>query len=73
MPPKKVSKGDSRLGRKTRRNEIKDRSSLAEVLTPVGQRAQEAIPKEDQDSTPQDLSPIHENLVTAAASTSDNC
>ena len=74
MPPKKVSKGDSRLGRKTRQNKIKDRSSLAEVSTPVGQRAQEAIPKEDiQDSTPQDLLPIRENLVTAAASTSDNC
>ena len=73
MPPKKVSKGDSRLGRKTRRNEIKDRSSLAEVSTPVGERAQEAIPEEDiQDSTPQDLSPIRENLVTEAASTSVN-
>ena len=70
MPPKKVSTGDSRLGRKTRQNEIKDRSSLAEVSTPVGQRAQETIPEEDKDSTPPDLSPISENLVTAAASTS---
>ena len=75
MPPKKVLKGDSRLGRKTRRNEIKDRSSLAEVPTPVGQRAQEAIPEEDiQDSMSQDLLPIRENLVTTAgASTSNNC
>ena len=64
-----------------RRNRINKRSekkeqdqrildSLAESSTPVG-----TVPKEDiQDSTPQDLSPIRENLVTtAAASTSDNC
>ena len=71
MPPKKVSKVDSRLGRKTRRNEIKDKSSLANVATPVGQRAHKSIPEEDKE-TPPDLSPIHENLVTEAASTSVN-
>ena len=72
MPPKEVSKVDSRLGRKTRRNEVKDKSSLANVATPVGQRAHESIPEEDKETAP-DLSPIRENLVTAAASTSDKC
>ena len=66
MPPKKVSKVDSRLGRMTRRNEIKDKSSLANIATPVGQRAHESIPEEDKE-TPQDLSPIRENLVTTAS------
>ena len=81
MPPKKVSgkkvsEGDSkRIGRHTRRNITKDRSSLAESSTPVGQRPQEVITKDViQDNTPQDLSLIRENLVTtAAASTSNNC
>ena len=72
MPPKKVSKEDSRLGRKTRRNEIKDKNSLANVATPVGQRAHESIPEGEDKGTPQDLSPIRENLVTEAASTSAN-
>ena len=71
MPPKEVAKVDSRLGRKTRRNEVKDKSSLANVSTPVGQRAHESIPEEDKETAP-DLSPIRENLVAAAASTSVN-
>ena len=75
MPSKKVPEGDSRLGRYTRRNTSNDKSSLAEVSTPVGQRPQEAIPEGDiQDSTPQELLPIRKNLgTTAAASTSNNC
>ena len=68
MPPKKVSKEDSRLGRKTRQNEIRDKSSLANVSTPVGQRAHESIPEEEDHETPPDLSPVRENLVTEAAS-----
>ena len=73
MPPKKVLI-DSRLGRKTRRNKIVDKSSLATVATPVGQRAHESIPEEEDKETPQGLSPICENIVTTAgAATSDNC
>ena len=68
MPPKEASKVDTRLGRKTRRNEVKDKSSLANVSTPVGQRAHESIPEDNKETAP-DLSPIRENLVTAAAST----
>ena len=64
MPPKNVSKEDSRLGRKTRRNEIKDKNSLANVATPVGQRAHESIPEGEDTGTPQDLSPILTGLLT---------
>ena len=42
------------------------RDSLAESSTPGN-----TFP-EEEDNTPPDLSPIHENLVTAAASTSVN-
>ena len=62
----------NRINKRSEKKEQDQRilDSLAESSTPVG-----TVPKDNiQVSTPQELSPIREKLVTtAAASTRDNC
>ena len=71
MPLKKTPEGDSkRLGRNTRRNRTKEKNSLDEILTLVGQRPQDTI----QERTSQEiLTPIRENIITASAASTSNC
>lgn len=68
MPPKKVPEGDSRLGRHTRRNKLKELilDSLADASTPAVPALEDTTPEDViQDST---LPPVQEeNIVTAAA------